>query len=176
MPRNTHLILFCGQAQIEIPYRQEQNIVKKLRGKDDPILWASYLLYSKYNETYFSELREEIGECLLERIEALVQKDDIYTYREFWWIIIYNKAPFLTAIEQNAIDDVIRTLRTGRGNTAGEILGNLFVEYLQTNSKQFFEWDMNEKDFLRNITFKTRERSIFKNYRNNLNSLYWSSL
>lgn len=171
-----NLILFCGQAQIEIPYRQEQNIVKKLRGKDDPILWASYLLYSKYNETYFSELREEIGECLLERIEALVQKDDIYTYREFWWIIIYNKAPFLTAIEQNAIDDVIRTLRTGRGNTAGEILGNLFVEYLQTNSKQFFEWDMNEKDFLRNITFKTRERSIFKNYRNNLNSLYWSSL
>ena len=171
-----NLILFCGQAQIEIPYRQEQNIVKKLRGKDDPILWASYLLYSKYNETYFSELREEIGECLLERIEALDQKDDIYTYREFWWIIIYNKAPFLTAIEQNAIDDVIRTLRTGRGNTAGEILGNLFVEYLQTNSKQFFEWDMNEKDFLRNITFKTRERSIFKNYRNNLNSLYWSSL
>lgn len=171
-----NLILFCGQAQIEIPYRQEQNIVKKLRAKDDPILWASYLLYSKYNETYFSELRGEIVECLLERIEALVQKDDIYTYREFWWIIIYNKAPFLTAIEQNAIDDVIRTLRKGRGNTAGDILGSLFIEYLQTNSKQFFEWDMNEKDFLRNITFKTRERSIFKNYRNNLNSLYWSSL
>lgn len=59
---------------------------------------------------------------------------------------------------------------------AGEILGNLFVEYLQSNPKQFFEWNMNTKDFLRNITFKTRERSIFKNYRNNLHSLYWSSL
>lgn len=35
--------------------------------------------------------------------------------------------------------------------------------YLKTNSKQFFEWNIHEKDFLRQITFKTYERSIFKN-------------
>ena len=78
--------------------------------------------------------------------------------------------------EQNAIDSIIAILKMGSGITAGEILGNLFVEYLKNNKEQFFEWNLHKKDFLRNITFKSRQRSIFKNYQENLSSLYWSSL
>ncbi|KJU70976.1 hypothetical protein UC77_11960 [Clostridium baratii] len=171
-----NLILFCCQAKIEIPYRQEKNIVLDLHEKDNPILWASYLMYSKYSKRYYKEIRDIIGSTLIERIEAIVQKDSVYTYREFWWIIIFNKASFLTTVEQNAIDSIISVLKTGTGTTAGEIMGNLFVDYLKNSNNQFFEWDINKKDFLRNITFKTRQRSIFKNYQENLSSLYWSSL
>ena len=67
-------------------------------------------------------------------------------------------------------------LKIGINNTPGETIGNLFVDYLRNNPIQFFEWDMEKRDFLRNITFKTKERSIFKNYQENLASLYWSSL
>ncbi|WP_459833898.1 hypothetical protein [Clostridium carnis] len=171
-----NLILFCCQAKIEIPYRQEKNIVLDLHEKDNPILWASYLMYSKYSKRYYKEIRDIIGSTLSERIEAIVQKDSVYTYREFWWIIIFNKASFLTTDEQNAIDSIISVLKTGTGTTAGETMGNLFVDYLKNSNDQFFEWDINKKDFLRNITFKTRQRSIFKNYQENLPSLYWSSL
>lgn len=173
-----NLILFCKQARIEIPYKQEEKIVKSLREKDDPILWASYLLYARYSKKYYQEIRDEIGKILLERIEAIVKKTDVYTYREFWWILIFNKSPHITVIEQNAIDDIICDLNVGAGSnlSAGEICGNLFVDYLKTSDKQFFEWDMEKKDFLRNITFKTRERSIFKNYKENIASLAWSSL
>lgn len=49
-------------------------IVCKLREKDDPILWASYLLYSRYSTKYYKEIRDEIGGILLERIDAIIKK------------------------------------------------------------------------------------------------------
>lgn len=172
-----NLVLFCAHAKIEIPYRQEQMIVCKLREKDDPILWASYLLYSQYSTKYYKEIRDEIGGILLERIDAIIKKDSIYTYREFWWVIIFNKSPHLTIAEQSKVDDLINELKvsTATNLSAEEICGNLFVEFVKNNSRQFFEWDMEEKDFLRNYTFKTYERSIFKNYRENVTSLAWGS-
>lgn len=171
-----NLILFCRQANIAIPYKQEISIVKRLHEKDDPILWASYLLYSQYSEKYYTEIRNIIGDKLIERLEGIVQKDSIYTYREFWWVIVFNKSPHIREIEQAKIDDLINILKIGTNNTPGETIGNLFVNYLKNNPIQFLEWDMEKRDFLRNITFKTRERSIFKNYQENLTSIYWSSL
>ena len=85
-----NLILFCKQAQIEIPYKQEEKIVQSLREKDDPLLWASYLLYAGYSKKYYKEIRDEIGKILLERIESIVKKTSVYTYREFWWVMIFN--------------------------------------------------------------------------------------
>lgn len=171
-----NLILFCSQAKVEIPYHQEKNIILKLYEMDNPILWASYLIYAQYSKRYFQEIRDVIGKLILDRIYAIVKKDSVYTYREFWWVLIFNKSPYITTIEQNAIDSIIAILKMGSGITAGEILGNLFVEYLKNNKEQFFEWNLHKKDFLRNITFKSRQRSIFKNYQENLSSLYWSSL
>lgn len=58
----------------------------------------------------------------------------------------------------------------------GDICGNLFVEFLKISRKQFFEWSIHEKDFLRQITFKTYERSILKNYKETLNFMDWNSI
>ncbi len=171
-----NLILFYHQAQIEIPYRQEEIIVNQLEEKDDPILWASYLLYSKYSQNYFTTIKNKIGMMLHERIEAIVKKENIYTYREFWWVLIFNKSPFITAEEQAEINKILPSLSGGTSKDTGILLGDLFVDYIKNNPNQFFDWDINNKDFLRNLTFKTRQRSIFKNYRESLPSLYWSSI
>lgn len=170
-----NLILFCCQAKIEIPFHQEEKIVKSLREKDDPILWASYLLYAKYSKKYYQEIRNEIGQILQEQIAGIVQKESIFTYREFWWVLIFNKADCLTSVEQDKIDELIASIKTSTERSAGAILGRLFKEYLMNSSIQFFEWDMKKRDFLRNFTFMTKERSIFKNYQQNLNSLEWGS-
>lgn len=171
-----NLILFCHQAKIEIPFRQEEKIVEQLLSKDDPILWASYLLYSNYNNKYYLEIRDVIRKTLVERIDAIIKTDSIYTYREFWWVLIFNKSQHISAAEQEKIDAVIPNIATTVAGNPGAILGNLFVEFLKDSNNQFFEWDINNTDFLRSITFKTRQRSIFKNYQENLPSLYWSSI
>ena len=170
-----NLILFCSQAKIEIPFRQEEMLVERLREKDDPILWASYLLYARYSKKYYKEIRDEIGQILQEQIAAIVQKESIFTYREFWWILVFNKADCLASEEQKTIDQLIADMKTTTDSSAGAILGRIFKEYLLNSPIQFFEWDMNKRDFLRNFTFMTKERSIFRNFQQNLNSLEWGS-
>lgn len=171
-----NLILFYYSAKIEIPYRQEINIVNKLIAKDDPILWASYLLYSQYSKKYYNEIRTRIGTLLIERMDAIVHTHNIYTYREFWWILIFNKSPHLKVIEQEKIDDIISRISTNEDGNVGNILEKLFLDFLKNSTNQFFEWDINKRNFLRNVTFKTKQRSIFKNYRERILALYWSSV
>lgn len=173
-----NLVLFCTQAKIEIPYTQECLLIERLRKKADPILWASYLIYAKYSKKYFKEILFEIEDRIKENIEAIRSKENIYTYREFWWIIVFNKSPYLSSTIQSLVDRIINDLQTNTSNNkrAGDICGNLFVEFLKTNQKQFFEWNIHEKDFLRQITFKTYERSIFKNYKETLNFMDWNSI
>lgn len=172
------LFLFCAQAKIEIPYVEEEKIVKKLHEKDDPILWATYLLYSQYNEKYYNEIRTTIDHILDKRIEAIRVQKSIFEYREFWWVLVFNKCPLLSATSRMLIDDVVSSLPykgTGNRNCA-DIALDLFVDYLKNSDKQFFEWDMSSKDFLRTITFKTHEKSVFKNYEENIVSLAWGSI
>ena len=58
-----------------------------------------------------------------------------------------------------------------------ELYDRIFkIEFLKTSRKHFFEWIIHEKDFLRQITFKTYERSIFKNYEETLNFMDWNSI
>ena len=64
---------------------------------------------------------------------------------------------------------------TGNRNCA-DIALDVFIDYLKNSDKQFFEWDMSSKDFLRTITFKTHEKSIFKNYKESIVSLAWGSI
>ena len=153
-------------------------MIEELREKDDPILWASYLVYASYSKRYFEEILLEIENYIKENIEAIIAKENIYTYREVWWIIVFNKSPYITSGTQGLINNIISDLQVNiSGNKrAGDICGNLFVEFLKTNSKQFFEWNIHEKDFLRQITFKTYERSIFKNYKETLNFMDWNSI
>lgn len=173
-----NLILFCSQAKVEIPFREETGIVDRLRKNDNPILWASYLIYSRYNEKYFSEVKQEIEEILIERMDSILCKESIYTYREFWWLLVFNKSPHIGVSLQNTLDNIINTLKVSNNinKTAGELCGNLFIDFLKNSPEQFFEWNIENRDFLRDITFKTYERTIFKNYRDNLNFMDWSSL
>lgn len=57
-------------------------------------------------------------------------------------------SPYITSSTQGLINNIISDLQVNiSGNKrAGGICGNLFVEFLKTNPKQFFEWNIHEKD------------------------------
>lgn len=171
-----NLFLFCRQAKIEIPYLQEECIVRKIKEKDDPILWATYLMYSQYNRKYSDEIRSCIEKTLLEKKNAIRVQKSVYEYREFWWILIFNKCPFITNASQNAIDNAITLLNVPTDSGCTHTLVDIFKNYLQNSPIQFFDWDIERNDFLRTLTFKTHEKSIFKNYKENAISLAWGSI
>jgi len=170
-----NLFLFCRQAKIEIQYLQEECIVRKIKEKDDPILWATYLMYSQYNTKYSDEIRNYIEKTLIEKISAIRVQKSVYEYREFWWILIFNKCPFITNASQNAIDNAIALLNVPASGCPHTLV-DIFKNYLQNSPIQFFDWNIDRNDFLRTLTFKTHEKSIFKNYKENAISLAWGSI
>ena len=171
-----NLFLFYRQAKLEIPYLQEECIVRKLKEKDDPVLWATYLMYSQYNRKYSEEIKNYLENTLLEKISAIRVQKSVYEYREFWWILIFNKCPFITRVSQNKIDTAITLLNVSSSSGCTNTLVGIFKSYLENNSIQFFDWDIDRNDFLRTLTFKTHEKSIFKNYKENAFSLAWGSI
>ena len=173
-----NLLLFYRQINIEIPYNHECEIVKALEKSDNPLQWATYLTYSSYSDSYFDEIRGRIENKIVKNIDAIINWKEVYLYKEFWWILIFNKCPHLTKSTQSRIDESINKIDYSNNipGSASDMCNKLFLEYLKTNQIQFYEWDLDKKDLLREITFKTHERSIFKNYGTNLNFMDWTSL
>jgi len=125
-----------------------------------------------------NEIKTIIERIMIKRIEAIRVQKSILEYREFWWIIVFNKCPLLSPTLRNLINGVVDSLPyMGTGNrSCADIALDVFIDYLRNSDKQFFEWDMSSKDFLRTITFKTHEKSIFKNYKESIVSLAWGSI
>lgn len=132
----------------------------------------------KLKSKYYNDIKTTIEQILAKRIEAIRVQKSIFEYREFWWVLVFNKCPLLSSTSQILINVVINSLPyTGTGNrNCADIALDVFVDYLKNNGEQFFEWDMSRKDFLRTITFKTHEKSIFKNYKESVASLVWGSI
>lgn len=172
-----NLILFFRQVNVEIPYNYECKITDRLIHNDNPLLWATYLLYSTYNKRHLEEVIALIEEKINNKIDAIRSWNEAYIYKEFWWIIIFNKCPYLSTPVQSRIDDAIDKIAYKDGaNKPSGCCNSLFIDFLKNNNKQFYEWDLDSKNILREITFKTHERSVFKNYGNNLNYMNWTSI
>ena len=133
-------------------------------------------MYSQYNRKYSEEIKNYLENTLLEKISAIRVQKSVYEYREFWWILIFNKCPFITIVSQIKIDTAITLLNASSSSGCTHTLVGIFKSYLENNSIQFFDWDIDRNDFLRTLTFKTHEKSIFKNYKENAFSLAWGSI
>ncbi|MFW2504575.1 RNA-directed DNA polymerase [Clostridium diolis] len=174
-----NLILLCTILKIEIPYVQERNLLDRIRVEDNPIVWATYLLYSKYDKEYYEIIINEIENLIEDRMDSILNKKSILTYREFWWLLVFNKCPFITKTSQNIFDKIINDNWNSEitdNSSPAEISTFLFGEYLRKGAKQFFEWDIENKTLLKEITYKTLRRTIFKNYNGNLRFMEFTSI
>lgn len=176
-----NLILLCTLLKIEIPYAQEKKLVNKIRNEDNPVLWANYMLYSMYDKDYNKEILDEIEKNIIDKIDSILCKQNILIYREFWWILIFNKCPYISCKTQMYIDEIImdnwKDLDIDmKSLNADKIAYYLFGEYLKHESKQFFEWKIEDKKLLKEMTYKTFRRTLFRNYNGKSRLLEFASL
>lgn len=162
-----NLIILFASFKFELPYKEEKYIQNWLESEENPIMWASYLLYSKYNEAYFKEICDYIENKITTSIQSIIKKNYVLTYKEIWWIYIFNKCDYIKPATQDIINDFINNyLKALYSDDAkpSEICMSLLYDFMIQSDKQFFQWDLENKDFLKEVTFKTYERTIFKNY------------
>jgi hypothetical protein len=168
-----NLLLLCIECKLELPFDNEVQFKEKINESDNPINTGVFLIYSQYNKTYFNIILNEICIKIKQRLESIQKKENMLTYREFWWLLVFNKCPYLDSATNILIHQYIQILKNQFISNVGfgKISIDLFINFLENSSEQFFTWpDFNLTNgksvgYLQEITYRTHERTIFRNYR-----------
>lgn len=160
--------IFFSDYKISLYSDMEDKIVNKLEIEDNPILWANYLIYSKYYPKYFTKILNRIKEIIEDNLEKLVDKD-MMLKKEFWYIIVFYNCPYLGNELKEKMEKKLLMLKKNNNKKIFELFCDFMI---RKNDNKFFNW--NNRNVSQQITYRTFQRTIFKNYKKNNVSLYSS--
>ena len=159
---------------LTLPTRVEENIIEKIRKLDNPILWGVILCYSRYYENFFKKLLEEVELVIDDKIDRISKKEAMM-YEEFWYVLIFHNCPFLSKslkkkITQFVEDITPRAPKLPNTMSPSDKVKKLLCDFLQRSNqgnkpeKSFFNWGR-VRAFDNRITYRTYQRTVFKNYK-----------
>lgn len=88
--------VFFHDYNVALLRSTEEILEKKLRDEDNPILWANYLIYSRYHVEYNNQVLSWIEELLEYKADQIGSKDPLLQ-KEFWYVIIFINCPYISA-------------------------------------------------------------------------------
>lgn len=171
---------FFAQYKITLDTHTENYLLNQAVIDDDPIIWANFLLYSKYH-TQFSNL-------VLEKIESIMDKKFLQLNRkepmmqtEFWYLLVFHNCPYISPPLKKQMNQFINDIKAKasmpRPNDRATVLVCDFLQRQSTNGNKpeesLFNWK-GTKNFADLVTYRTYQRTIFKRYRKNKHRLHAS--
>ena len=101
--------------------------------------------------------------------EPLLQK-------EFWYVLVFCNCPYLSSTLKSKLQNKVNELQQP-GNTPSEKANNLIYEFLNKNqSNLFFYWGYYNFNASKQLTYRTYQRTLFKQYKNKKNIELYGSL
>lgn len=160
-----NLILLMTQYEISFNVNEEIILFNKIVNSNDPLLLASYLIYSSYNLDYKNEILIQVEKIIDDKISNIIKSDKIMTYTEFWYLLIFYDNPGLSSTLKIKMKGIIKDYRDGIcDDSPASKINKLFLEFIDSNDKLFFIWDFQNVDLEKEIAYRTYQRSIFKKY------------
>lgn len=171
-----NLLLFCSEFKIYLPSTCEKQIFKTIKQPNNPLLFANFLLYSRYYQPYFDEVCIEL-EKIIEKNISHITKGEEMLQNEFWFIIVFNNCPFLSVQLKQKMQAIIDRIKVPNADKPSGIVINLFCDFLSSNRKNlFFTWGAHQFSISKQIAFRTYQRSIFREYKKKNSLLFDASL
>lgn len=157
--------IFFYEYKISILKVDEDIILKKLCIENNPILWANYLIYSRYDMHYNLMVLEKIENIIENNISNMMQYEPLLQ-KEFWYVLIFCNCPYLSSALKTKLQTEIGRLNCN-GTTPPEVANRLIYEFLRTNQLNlFFYWGYYHFDTSKQLTYRTYQRTLFKQYKN----------
>lgn len=171
-----NLLLFFSEYKLILPTSCEDKVFHKIKGMDNPLLLANYLLYSRYYEPYYTNILGQVEDqiqCCINHItdgEEMLQK-------EFWYIIIFNNCPFLSPTVKSKMQEIIDRIKYPSPKYPNQILINMVCDFLSSgHNNLFFTWGVHKFSASKQIAFRTYQRSLFRQYKNKNSLMLYGSL
>lgn len=168
--------IFFNEFKISLLQSTEQVLEAKLMEEDNPILWANYLIYSKYYMPYHHKILGEIERIIDIKVEQM-GTEEILLHREFWYVIVFNNCPYISPLLKTKLQDIISGVKNPTPISLADRMNNLICEFMQLCTKnQFFYWGYYNFNASKQLTFRTYQRTLFKQYKNRRSIELYGSL
>ena len=168
--------LFFHDYSIPLLRSTETIFEKKLREEDNPILWANYLIYSRYHSDYHQEILTWVEEVLQYKVNQIGNKDPLLQ-KEFWYVITFINCPYISSSVKTALENIVRPMATAAETNLANKIKKIIAEFLlQNKSNLFFCWGYYHFNTSKQLTFRTYQRTLFKQYKNKRSIELYGSL
>lgn len=172
----SNLFLLFYEYKVIIPSNYEEKIYKRIEEMNNPLLYAIYLLYSKYYEAYYNEILHSIEKIIDNKVNHITDGEEMLQ-EEFWYIIIFNNCPFLSSELKMKMQQIVDRIRFPNPSYPNQIITNLICDYLSSGQNNlFFSWGVHRFSTSKQIAFRTYQRSLFREFKNKNSELYFGSL
>ncbi len=155
--------LFVALRGFNVSFRTkiEGKILDNILESDNPILLATFLYYSQYNDRYLDEISSVVNNILNKKLNYLNNKNEILLLREFWYIIIFNKCPYVSEENKKLIEDILKIIL--KKNSKNRNI-KLFIDFMLDKNQRycFFSWRKKGIKFMQEITYRTSSMTVFK--------------
>ncbi len=159
--------LLFYEYKISLHNNVEEYIIALLKQENNPILWANYLIYSKYYTEYNKFVLQEVEKTINDNLNRFVGDKDIMMYREFWYILIFYNCPHLSEHVKDRLKGYIQRLDDESAEEQSKKIKGLLCDFMKLERcSGFFNWSYNNMDMSMQITYRTHQRTLFKNYKN----------
>jgi hypothetical protein len=176
---------FFLEYNISLDAKTEEVLIGKAVKLNDPIIWANLLLYSKYYEPFFNEMKAKVESIVEKQISRISDKEPLLQI-EIWYVLIFHNCPYLSVALRDKMNGLINQVSTDTSrkleteHQLSLIATKLVCDFLQLQStggnkpaESLFNWK-GESDFSEQITYRTYQRTIFKRYHKSKYGLYAS--
>ena len=167
--------LLFYEYKISLLKNSENIIYNNIIAENNPILWANYLIYSRYNTRYNTEILKEL-EKVIESNIIQVCPSDLLLQKEFWYVLIFINCPYLSKKIKKQLKYIIELLPHTDANEATKS-NKLIYDFLNTGqSNLFFYWGYHKFNTCKQLTFRTYQRTLFRQYKNRRSLELYGSL
>lgn len=158
--------IFFYDFKISLKSTTEEVIERKLMTEDNPVLWANYLVYSRYFDEYHTRICSEVEKIIRYKMEQ-IGKTEILLQKEFWYVLVFINCPYIPTALKDDMEAMVKLLINPTTVNLSEKVTNLICEFLlQKTSNLFFYWGYYKFNTSKQLTFRTYQRTLFKQYKN----------
>lgn len=164
-----NLLLLYACNKIKLETNIEQKILNRLFEKDNPILYATYLMYINNDIIAKNKLIKTIELRIEEVIDEIKNNSKFFLYKKVWWLLIFYECPLIDITIQDKMNKKVKKvkseLKSDIYDTAKKEVLNFYLD--EDNKIKFINWNLEKDEFYERVIFKTFERTIFNNNSSN---------
>lgn len=156
--------VFFYEYNLSLLNHSEAIIIDNIIKENNPILWANYLIYSKYNKSYNIYVLDKLENIIKNNISNMIS-DEPLLQKEFWYVLTFCNCPYLSTNLKVELQNKVKEIEC-HGNKSHDKANNLVFKFLSTNQANlFFCWGYSNINASKQLTYRTYQRTLFKQYK-----------